>query len=52
MDLIQMPPCDGYRHILHVVDHLYLYGFVAPLKQQLAEEMGHQLIKIFSSSTL
>jgi hypothetical protein len=40
MDLIKMPPCDGYRCILCVVDHLSLYGFVAPLKQRLAEEIG------------
>ena len=31
MDLIEMPPCDTYRHILHVVHHFSLYGFVAPL---------------------
>jgi hypothetical protein len=32
MDLIEMPPCDGDRHILWVVDHL-LHGFVGPWKQ-------------------
>ena len=32
MDLIEMPPFQGWRHILRVVDHLSLYGFVAPLK--------------------
>jgi hypothetical protein len=39
MDLIEMPQCDGYRHILGVVDHLSLYSFVGPLKQKLAEEI-------------
>jgi hypothetical protein len=52
MDLIEMPPCDTYRHILHVVHHFSLYGFVAPLKQILASEIGEQLIKILSFSIM
>jgi hypothetical protein len=30
MDLIEMPPCDGHRHILQAVNHLSLCGFMAP----------------------
>ena len=52
MDLIEMPPCDTFRHILHVVHHFSLYGFVAPLKQILASEIGEQLIKILSFSIM
>jgi hypothetical protein len=52
VDLIEMPPCDTYRHILHVVHHFSLYGFVAPLKQILASEIGEQLIKILSFSIM
>jgi hypothetical protein len=52
MDLIKMPPCEGYRHILHVVDHLSLYGFVAPLQHRAAAEIGQQLIRTLSSSIM
>jgi hypothetical protein len=52
MDLIEMPPCQGYRHILRVVDHLSLYGFVAPLKQRKASEIGTELIKILCSAIM
>jgi len=52
VDLIEMPPCDTYRHILHVVHHFSLYGFVAPLKQVLASEIDEQLIKILSFSIM
>ena len=40
MDLIEMPPFQGWRHILRVVDHLSLYGFVAPLKRRESNEIG------------
>jgi hypothetical protein len=49
---MEMPPCDSYRHILQVVDQLSLYGFVAPLKQRLAAEIGEQMIKILSFSIM
>jgi len=50
MDLIEMPVFEGYRYILRVVDHLSLYGFVAPIKNRTAEEVGNNLIRILSSA--
>jgi hypothetical protein len=46
MDLIEMPPHDGYRYILRVVDHLSTYGFVAPLEGRSSIHVGKALIKI------
>ena len=52
MDLIEMPPFQGWRHILRVVDHLSLYGFVAPLKRRESNEIGTRLIQILSQSIM
>jgi hypothetical protein len=49
MDLIEMPPCRGFRYILRVVDHLSLYGFVSPLKQRSSHEVGSALMEIMCS---
>jgi hypothetical protein len=46
IDLFEMPPCDGYRHTFQAVDQLFLYGFVASLKERLTEEIGQQLIRM------
>jgi hypothetical protein len=50
MDLIEMPPCRDHRYILRVVDHLSMYGFVAPLYQRTSEEVGFALLQIVSRS--
>ncbi len=52
MDLIEMPPFQGWRHILRVVDHLSPYGFVAPLKQRESNGIGTRLIQILSQSIM
>jgi hypothetical protein len=46
MDLIEMPPVNGFRYILRVVDHLSCYGFAAPLRERNSDEVGSALIKI------
>jgi hypothetical protein len=46
MDLIEMPPVNGFRYILRVVDHLSQYGSVAPLRERNSEEVGSALIEI------
>jgi len=50
MDLIEMPPFDGFHSILRVVDHLSKYGFVGPLVNRSSEEVGYNLLTIISSS--
>jgi hypothetical protein len=52
MALIEMPPCDGYRHTLQAVDRLFLYAFVALLKESLTEEIGQQLFRILCLSIM
>jgi hypothetical protein len=47
-----MPPFQGWRHILWVVDHLSLYGFVAPLRKRESNKIGTQLIQILSQSIM
>jgi len=48
MDLIEMPPYQDYRYILHVLDHLSQYGFVAPLAHRSSKEVATSLLAILS----
>ena len=52
MDLIEMPPFQGWRYIFRIVDHLSHYGFVAPLKQRTSLEVGHALVTILSHAIM
>jgi hypothetical protein len=52
VDLIEMPPCRGYRYILRVIDHLSQYGFVAPLIQRSSQEVGGALLCILCHSIM
>jgi hypothetical protein len=52
MDLIKMPPVQGFRYILRNVDHLSQYGFVAPLHFQNQEEVGAELLKILCQAII
>jgi hypothetical protein len=46
MDLIEMPIYDRFCYILCVVDHLSLYGFVAPIQHCSSNEVGTALLRI------
>ncbi len=50
MDLVEMPEYNGFRYILRVVDHLFCYGYVAPLRQKESEEIGLAVARIISTS--
>jgi hypothetical protein len=52
MDLIMMPEYNGYNYILRVVDHLSKFGYVHPIKQRTAVEVGHALLAILSTSIM
>jgi hypothetical protein len=52
MDLIEMPPYQDYRYILHVVDHLSQYGFVTPLAHRSSKEVATSLLAILSCAIM
>lgn len=52
MDLIELPPFNGYDHMLRVVDHLSKFGYVYPVKTKTAEEVGKSLLCILSTSIM
>jgi hypothetical protein len=52
MDLIELPPYNGYDHILRVVDHLSKFGYVYPVKSKTSEEVGKSLLCILSTSIM
>ena len=52
MDLIELPPFNGYDHMLRVVDHLSKFGYVYPVKTKTSEEVGKALLCIISTSIM
>ncbi len=50
MDLIEMPLFNEYTYILRVVDHLFKYGYVQPVKTQTSLEVRRALTTIVSNS--
>ncbi len=50
MDLTEMPFSQGYRYVLRVVDHMFCFGYVPPIKFKEAAEIGRQVVKIISTS--
>ena len=49
MDLIELPPFNGYDHMLRVVDHLSKFGYVYPVKTKTSEK---RLGRLFYASYL
>ncbi len=52
MDLIELPPFNGFYHILRVVDHLSKFGYMYPAMSKGSEEVGKSLLCIISTSIM
>ncbi len=50
--LIELPPYNGYDHMLRVVDHLSKFGYVYSVKTKTSEEVGKSLLCILSTSIM
>jgi hypothetical protein len=52
MDLIDLPPFNGFDHILRVVDHFSKFGYMYPVKSKCSEESGESLLCIILMSIM